>query len=86
MTVKELIEKLKELDGDREIYFQDSEYWYSLPIKEIEENCIFRYKIGRDWDNFKRWEIFDWEWYDKYEREKKGSDGIVEYKDTYIIK
>ena len=86
MTVKELIEKLNKLDGDREIYFQDSEYWDSLPIKEIEENCIFKFKVGRDGSNFKRWEIFYWEWYDRYEREKKESDGIVEYKDTYLIK
>jgi len=86
MTVKELIERLKELDWDREIYFEDSEYWGSLPIKDIEETCIFKFKIGRDWTNFKRWEIFDWEWYDYYEREKKESDWIVEYKDTYLIK
>ena len=86
MKVKELIEKLKELDGDREIYFQDSEYWYSIGISKIEENCIFKFKIWRDGSNFKRWEIFSWEWYDKYEREKKESDWIVEYKDTYLIK
>ena len=85
MTVKELIEKLNKLDEDREIYFQD-EYWESLPIKKIEENCIFKYKVGRDGTNFKRWEIFYWEWYDSYEIEKEESDGIVEYKDTYLIK
>lgn len=86
MTVKELIEKLKELDGNREIYFQDLESWYSMRINKIEENCLFKFKVWYDGRDFKRWEIFSWEWFHSYEREKKESDGIVEYKDTYIIK
>jgi len=85
MTVKELIERLNQLDVDKNIYFVDSEYWYSCGIKKIEENCIFKYKSRNGWSNYEKWQIFCWEWYHRYERVKKEEDGIVEYEDCYLI-
>lgn len=44
MKVKELIEELKKLDQQKEIYFLDTELWYSAPIKKIKENMIIKYR------------------------------------------
>ena len=44
MKVKELIEKLKELDGEREICLWDCEYSEFQDIDRIEEEAKVRYK------------------------------------------
>ena len=84
MKVKELIEKLKELDQDREIYYVNREYGDSEEIEEIRPNCIFRFKCKEAWTNYEKWTIFYEERYDNYERRKE-TDEIVEYKETYLI-
>lgn len=44
MKVKELIEKLSELDGEREICLLDYEYSEFQDIDRIEEEAKVRYK------------------------------------------
>jgi hypothetical protein len=44
MKVKELIEKLKELDGDREIYVWDYDYWGLREIN-IRIDAKVKYKL-----------------------------------------
>ena len=85
MKVKELIEKLKELDQDREIYYVNREYGDSEKIEEIRQNCIFTFKCKEAWTNYEKWTIFYEEGYDNYKRRKEEEDGIVEYKETYLI-
>lgn len=81
MTVKELIEKLKKLDQDKEIYYCDK-LGYSEEILGINQNCIFKFKCKEAWSDYK---IFYEEGYDNYEMRKETGE-IVEYKETYLIK
>lgn len=44
MKVKELIEKLKELEQDRDIYFWDYDYWELRKI-DIKADAKVKYKL-----------------------------------------
>ena len=44
MKVKELIEKLNELDGDKEIYMWDYDYWNLREIN-IKADAEVRYRL-----------------------------------------
>lgn len=82
MKVKELIEKLNELDGEREIYF----FWeYGFEeITEIEEDAIVKYKLkgyNELWPDYLIGNLRD------YERIMSGEDNdeLISKEDIYLI-
>lgn len=82
MTVKELIEKLSELDGEREIRFS-WEYWFE-EITKIEEDAIVKYKLrgyNELWPDYLIGNLRD------YERIMSGEDNdeLISKEDIYLI-
>ena len=82
MKVKELIEKLKELDGEREIYFS---WVYGFEeITEIEEDAIIKYKLkGYDelWPDYLIGNLRDYERIMRWE----DNDELISKEDIYLI-
>jgi hypothetical protein len=82
MKVKELIEKLKELDGEREIYYR---WEYEIEeIDEINEDAIVKYKqkgYNEFWPDYLIGDLRD------YERIKSGEDNdeLISKEDIYRI-
>ena len=79
MTVKELIEKLNELDGDREIRYMDREDG-QVEIREIKEDAVVIYNRP------KYWEYTEYEWDLRYyENADKVDANILSKRDIYVI-
>lgn len=81
MKVKELIEKLSELDGDREIYVWDYDYWRLREIN-IEADAKVRYRLK--WYNESGNDIMEWDLKDYENAEDMGYE-IISKEDIYII-
>ena len=81
MKVKELIEKLNELDGDKEIYMWDYDYWNLREIN-IKADAEVRYRLK--WYNEMGNEIMEWD-LDDYETAEDMGYEIISKEDIYVI-
>ena len=81
MKVKELIEKLKELDGGREIYMWDYDYWKLREIN-IKADAKVRYRLK--WYNENGNDIMEWD-LDDYESAEDMGYEIISKEDIYVI-
>lgn len=81
MKVKELIEKLKELDGERRITFNDAEYGY-WDIDEVIEEVEIEYTEGgyNECGN----QVFKWHLFDYDLAEERGYK-ILNKEDIYVL-
>lgn len=81
MKVKELIEKLNELDGDKEIYMWDYDYWKLREINiKADAKVIYRLK----WYNERGNDIMEWDLRDCETAEDMGYE-IISKEDIYVI-
>ena len=80
MTVKELIEKLKELNGDMEIRYMDSEYG-DVKIDEIREELLITYNRPKYWD----YGEYEWDLYD-YEHRDELDYNILSKREIYVLR
>lgn len=81
MKVKELIGKLRELDGEREIYYWDWEYWFT-EIEEVRDEAKVKYTFSgynELWNPVLEWGLND------YNRAKKDGYRIISKNDIYCI-
>lgn len=81
MKVKELIEKLKELEQDRDIYFWDYDYW---ELREIDIKADAKVKYKLKWYNEMGNDIMEWDLDDYKKAEEWGYD-IISKEDIYLI-
>lgn len=81
MKVKELIGKLKELDGNKEIYMWDYDYWNLREIN-IKADAKVRYRLK--WYNEMGNDIMEWDLSDYETAEDMGYE-IISKEDIYVI-
>lgn len=81
MKVKELIGKLEELDGEREVYMWDYDYWRLREIN-IEADAKVRYRLK--WYNEVGNDINEWDLSDYEHAEELGYE-IISKEDIYVI-
>ena len=80
MTLKELIEKLKELNWDAEIRYMDTEYG-NTKIDKIEKELLITFNRPKYWD----YEEYEWDLYE-YEHRDELDYNILSKREIYVLR